>query len=110
MEERKTTPGTGRNKKKRRNSREPEVLLEGDLLVNTPKMVGLVWSSLALNAAYLLQVSGRNFDLDLSRGGGGDARAVSCAPAEARAPVFECGVVWCWVMDCSFSHLMCTCT
>jgi len=44
-------------KKKRRKTKDPEVLLEGDLLENTPKMVGLVWSSLALNALYLLQVT-----------------------------------------------------
>lgn len=43
-------------RKKRRKGKEPEILLEGDLLVNTPKMVGLVWSSLVLNAVYLVQV------------------------------------------------------
>ncbi len=43
--------------KKRRKTKDPEILLEGDLLENTPKMVGLVWSSLALNTLYLLQVT-----------------------------------------------------
>lgn len=44
-------------KKKRRKTKDPEVLLEGDRLENTPKMVGLVWTSLVLNALYLLQVA-----------------------------------------------------
>eukprot|EP00903_Cladosiphon_okamuranus_P020326 g18649.t1 len=42
---------------RKKRTKEPEVLVEGDLLVNTPKMVGLVWSSLALNAAYFLQAA-----------------------------------------------------
>ncbi|CAM9326467.1 unnamed protein product [Ectocarpus sp. 12 AP-2014] len=39
----------------RRPGKAPEVVVEGDLLGNTPKMIALVWSSLALNAIYLLQ-------------------------------------------------------
>lgn len=44
--------------RKQRKGKDPEVV-EGDDLVNTPKMVALVWSSLALNLAYLLQVNAR---------------------------------------------------
>lgn len=36
--------------------REPELVIEGDKLVNTPKMLGLVYSSLALLALYFAQV------------------------------------------------------
>lgn len=43
-----------RNKKKRKG-KEPE-LVEGDALVNTPKMLALVYSSLGLNGLCLLQV------------------------------------------------------
>lgn len=43
-------------RKARRPGKAPEVVVEGDLLGNTPKMIALVWSSLALNAMYLLQV------------------------------------------------------
>eukprot|EP00752_Nemacystus_decipiens_P002026 g1941.t1 len=41
--------------RRKKRGKEPEVMVEGDLLVNTPKMVALVWSALALNAAYLVQ-------------------------------------------------------
>lgn len=50
--------GATRAPRRKKRGKDPEVLVEGDLLVNTPKMIGLVWSSLALNAAYLLQVNG----------------------------------------------------
>lgn len=43
--------------KRKRKMKEPN-LLEGDMLVNTPKMLALVYSSLGLNALYLLQVGG----------------------------------------------------
>ena len=58
-----STRAPGRKKKR---GKEPEVIVEGDLLVNTPKMVALVWSSLALNAAYLAQVSRFNGETPLT--------------------------------------------
>lgn len=42
--------------RKKRKGKDP-VVVEGDNLANTPKMIALVWSSLALNLAYLLQVT-----------------------------------------------------
>lgn len=47
-----------RRKKNKRKGKDPE-LLEGDELVNTPKMLALVYSSLGLNGLYLLQVRAR---------------------------------------------------
>lgn len=47
-----------RKNKQQRKGKNPEVV-EGDDLANTPKMIALVWSTLALNLAYLLQVNGR---------------------------------------------------
>lgn len=46
-----------RSARRKRNRKEPE-LLEGDMLIDTPKMLALVYSSLGLNLLYLLQVSG----------------------------------------------------
>lgn len=43
-----------RSARRKRKMKEPE-LLEGDMLVDTPKMLALVYSSLGLNALYLLQ-------------------------------------------------------
>lgn len=50
------SPATEKRKRKQRKGKDPEVV-EGDDLANTPKMIALVWSSLALNLAYLLQVN-----------------------------------------------------
>lgn len=50
----------GRIKKNRRKAGKAPVVVEGDDLANTPKMIALVWSSLALNALYLLQVGSQS--------------------------------------------------
>lgn len=42
--------------KRRRKGKEPELVIDGDMLVNTPKMIVLVYLSLGLLSAYFVQV------------------------------------------------------
>lgn len=73
-----STRAPGRKKKR---GKEPEVIVEGDLLENTPKMVALVWSSLALNAAYLAQVSRFNGESPLQLAAGNVSGLLCCRTA-----------------------------
>lgn len=44
------------NEKRKRKGKEPELVIEGDRLTNTPQMTLLVYVSMALQVSYLLQV------------------------------------------------------
>lgn len=57
-------------RKRKAGGKAPELVIEGDKLVNTPKMLGLVYSSLALLAAYFVQVGCWTRPLSRRRGGG----------------------------------------